>query len=161
MKNISSQKTSKYVRKSRQMRTYSMSKHVIRTCLYSPFYYYDFILMSLYCNCYVRTRVRNIRINVNMTNYLAVHSEMTRKRPRFGAIPKVNMPRKNHETPKPQPRARQNLETMFWNTGNNSAMFLFFQSLIGRLVPNQRTSSRIAMTDGKLLTSGFSFLFVC
>ena len=32
---------------------------------------------------------------------------MTKKRPRFGAIPKVNMPRKSHETPKPQPRARQ------------------------------------------------------
>ena len=43
-----------------------------------------------------------------MTNYVAVHSEkMTKKRPRFGAIPKVNMPRKSHETPKPQPRARQ------------------------------------------------------
>ena len=32
---------------------------------------------------------------------------MTKKRPRFGAIPKVNMPRKSHTTPKPQPRARQ------------------------------------------------------
>ena len=31
---------------------------------------------------------------------------MTKKRPRFGTIPKVNTPRKSHETPK-QPRARQ------------------------------------------------------
>ena len=54
VKNISSQKISKYVCKSRQMRTYSMSKHFIRICLYSPFYYYDFILMPLFCNCYVR-----------------------------------------------------------------------------------------------------------
>ena len=44
-----------------------------------------------------------------MTNYLAVHSEMTRKRPRFGAIPKVNMPKKNHETPKPQPREQDKI----------------------------------------------------
>ena len=32
---------------------------------------------------------------------------MMKKRPRFGAIPKGNIPRKSHETPKPQPRARQ------------------------------------------------------
>ena len=32
---------------------------------------------------------------------------MTKKRPRFGAIPKVNMPRQSHVTMKPQPRARQ------------------------------------------------------
>lgn len=30
---------------------------------------------------------------------------MTKKRPRFGAIPTLNMPRKSHETPKPPPRA--------------------------------------------------------
>ena len=39
VKDISRQKTSKYVSKSKQMRTFSTSKHVIGTCLYSPFYY--------------------------------------------------------------------------------------------------------------------------
>ena len=43
-----------------------------------------------------------------MTNYLAVQSEMTRKRS-LDAIPKVNMPRKNHETPRPQPREQDKI----------------------------------------------------
>ena len=33
---------------------------------------------------------------------------MTKKKPRFGAIPAINMPRKSHETPKPSPRAPVN-----------------------------------------------------
>ena len=33
---------------------------------------------------------------------------MTKKKPRFGAIPTINMPRKSHETPKPSPRAPVN-----------------------------------------------------
>lgn len=42
-----------------------------------------------------------------MIHFLAVRTEkMTKKRPRIGAIPKVNMPKKSHETPKPRPRAR-------------------------------------------------------
>ena len=52
-----------------------------------------------------------------MTHYLSVHSEkMTKKRPRFVAIPKVNMPRKSHETPKPKPRARQSCPVIIEET---------------------------------------------
>ena len=43
-----------------------------------------------------------------MTNYLAVQPEMTRKRS-LGAIPKVNMPRKNHKTLRPQPREQDKI----------------------------------------------------
>ena len=41
--------------------------------------------------------------------YFIVRTEkMTKKKPRFGAIPTINMPRKRHETPKPSPRAPVN-----------------------------------------------------
>lgn len=29
---------------------------------------------------------------------------LTKKKPRFGAIPTINMPKKSHDTPKPSPR---------------------------------------------------------
>ena len=79
--NVSRQKTSKYVSKSKQIRTYSMRKHVICTCLYSPFYYYDFILVPLYCSCYVR----NIGMNVKWLIILLFTPRSWRKRDRDSA----------------------------------------------------------------------------
>lgn len=66
--------------------------------------------------------------------YLAVCGEkMTKKKPRFGAIPKLNLPKKSHETAKPTPRAERSVVSDFSDPSMASHCYKTFEEVCKRV----------------------------